>query len=107
MGIKGDAGILLNYIYNKKVEDGSKQISSAELIEKSGWEQHRVYTAIDYLCGKRYVLILSSQLNKIKSVGIISEGIDLIEKEDEFKRHFGFEVGVPGVFKFNWGASEK
>ncbi len=27
-------------------------------------------------------------------------------RNDEIKRHFDIEVGIPGVFKFSWGANE-
>lgn len=112
MGIKQDAGELLVFLYNKYIENSSLKIDEIIVKEATKWDAGRINRAIDYLKDtdaikiKKFVGQTEGLINFIIT-DITNTGIDIIEDKVKFKRHFGIEVGVPGVFKFSWGASER
>lgn len=112
MTIQKDAGELLVYIYNNKI-NGKKLPPQQELIRITKWHENRVIFALEYL--KRKGLVYG-EIDKtdfgdrletnVFVVDISPEGIDTLEDPEKFKRNFGFEVNL-GLLKFSWGASEK
>ena len=112
MGIQRDAGELLILIYNNKIE-GNENLQQSAIEKITSWDKDKVTFALEYLIKKG---LLDGQirgnLGTSKTAFILvrdidAEGIDVIENEPEFNRNFGFTIGIPGVFSFSWGASEK
>lgn len=111
MGIQKDAGELLVFVYNKKIA-GERTPQINTLIETTGWERNRAENAVEYLIEENLVagdikkMINGSRRFSIR--GVISGATKLIEEDKKkFKRTFTFEVGIPGLFKFSWGATER
>lgn len=112
MGIQKDAGELLVYIYDRLVEKNKSSVNGEEVLKETKWEANRINRAFDYL--KDLNLFQVSQgIGNFEGVynffimRLYPGGINIVENEPEFKKNFGFEVGIPGVFKFSWGASEQ
>lgn len=109
MTIKEDSGNLLLYIYKCKTE-GKEIPRKNQLLTETGWNNNRLNNAIEYLIQSKFVsgsiqsLVGSSKVRA--NIGNITNlGIDIVEKEPEFKQNFGFTVNL-GVFQINWGAQE-
>ena len=106
MSIKNDAGFILNVLYNKRVKNRNEKIGGKDIIRESEWDENRVYNALDYLCESSLVKIVRSPHTPYKLLLIHANGINLIEKEGEFERHF--EMGFNfGIINFKWGAKER
>ena len=111
MGIKKDAGELLVFMYNKYIE-GDGKIDEVIVKEATKWDAGRINRAIDYLEDIDAIKIIkftgqTEGLRNFVITDIKKTGIDMIEDGVKFKRNFGIEVGIPGLFKFSWGASER
>jgi hypothetical protein len=107
--IRKDSGNLLLYIYKFKI--AGKEIPRKEqLLTETGWNNDRLNNAIQYLIESKFVsggiqtLVGSSKV--VANVGNITNlGIDIVEKQPEFKQNFGFTVNL-GVLQINLGMSE-
>lgn len=109
MTIREDSGNLLLYIYKFKI-DGKEIPRKDQLLTETDWNENRLNNAIQYLIESKFVsggiqtLVGSSKI--VANVGNITNlGIDIVEKQPEFKQNFGFTVNL-GVFQFNWGKQE-
>ncbi len=98
------------YVYKCKIE-GNEMLNSNQLLIETGWNEDRLNNAIQYLVESVFV-----KGNILKGVGstkvqaaIISDitpsGINIVEKQPEFKQNFGFTVNL-GVLQINWGMQE-
>jgi len=111
MGIKLDAGKILIFVYNEYTS-GNGWVHSQIVIDTTKWEAGRINRAITYL-NDLGVIKIDKWIGNTKGVynfgitGLTPLGIHMIEGKKEFKKIFSFEVGIPGVFKYSWGASEK
>ena len=111
MGIKTDAGEILVFVYNEYTND-NEWITSKDIINVTKWKSGRINRAINYLRDLDVIKIILSMGNidgvyNFGITGLTPVGIHTIENKREFKKNFGFEVGIPGLFKFSWGVSEK
>lgn len=111
MGIQKDAGELLMYVYEKYIES-SRSISTNDVINEIGWKATRMNNAIQYLRDLDILKIvyLSGNTEGMMNFiiyGLHHSGVDIIENKDKFNTTFGFEVGVPGFFKFSWTQEKK
>lgn len=108
MTIQKDSGEILLLIYNKYINPKERfsHIRFSEILKETNWNESRLDRAIEYLKQKKFIeTFFGGQMDFI--VSPTSEGIDVIEnKNNKFKRNFGFETGLPGLFKFSWGATE-
>ena len=114
MGIQRDAGELLVFIYNAYIQEKeiSFQIRLSQLLEKTGWEPNRINRAFEYLEDVDTIKVWGAggNTNGVYNHiihGLTPIGIGAIENEKEFQKYFNFEVGIPGIFKYSWGAQEK
>lgn len=110
MGIKEDAGELLILSYNRYTK--GKTVESVELPKLTKWDSERINTAFNYLKDAKLIKVWegigsTNGLWNFSILGLRPLGINQIEDKKGFKKHFGFEIGIPLVFKFSWGASEK
>ena len=112
MSIQKDAGELLILFYNNKIE-GKENLQQKAIEEITHWGKDRVTFALEYLVRKN---ILDGEVKKTigtsKTVFIFikdinPDGIDIIEDDNKFQTNFNFSVGIPGVFGFSWGATER
>jgi len=112
MGVKKDAGELLLYFYGELVLKNRQQISAEHVITETRWAASKINHAFHYLKDLELLKEISG-LGNFKGVdnfvvmGLSPKGIDIIENRPKFKRHFSFELGVPEIFKFSWGADEE
>ncbi len=115
MTIRGDAGKLLLHIYKCKIE-GNEMLNSNQLLTETGWNEVRLNSAMQYLIESGFVKGNILKGKRLKETGftefqaaIISDitpsGINIVEKQPEFKQIFGFTVNL-GVLQINWGAQE-
>ncbi|GBE17808.1 hypothetical protein BMS3Abin16_00396 [archaeon BMS3Abin16] len=114
MGIKDDAGEVLIYYYNVYTDETSENriIGPKEILEITKWKPVRVSNAVKYLDDLSALKIENYSGNidgvpHFRILGMDTLGIHMIEDEKTFKETFGFQIGVPGVFQFSWGLSEK
>lgn len=111
MSTNKDAGELLAVI-DKKYEWDGRGLSSKEIKEITKWENHRILVATNYLKDIGAITILRSWGNdnglaNFDIEGLTGLGIEMVQDSNKFKRTFGIEIGVPGVFKLFWSASQK
>ncbi len=110
--IQKDAGELLAWIYQNKIE-GKEQLHTEDIERITGWQRDRVHFALEYLIRKNLLNgQVSGQMGTTKTAFILirdinPDGIDVIENKDKFKKNFGFTAGIPGLFIFSWGASQR
>lgn len=110
IGIQKDAGELLIYAYKKYLKEPIF-IKPLEILESTKWEAPRINNALDYLIDINAIKYYKEGGNTkgVKNFsisGLTDIGIGIIEDKRKFKTHFGFDIGIPGVFTFNWGKSE-
>lgn len=111
MTIQKDAGNLLIFLYDEYIKKSS--ITKAkEIINNTKWEANRINRAIMYLRDEELVKVefLIAYIDGVQDFwveGLTPKGIKVIENKKEFKKNFGFEIGIPGLFKYSWGANEK
>jgi hypothetical protein len=107
MSIQKDAGELLVYVYNQYVQ--SVRWTTRENVKtETKWDTGRIDNAIEYLKDSELIKIIL-YLGDAKSdsygfgiTGLTPQGINIAENKQIFKSTFGFEIGIPGVFKFSW-----
>lgn len=110
MTIRIDSGNLLLYIYKCKIED-KEILNPDQLLKETGWNNVRLNNAAQYLIESEFVKgHVSKGLGSTKVTGtfifdITPSGINIVEKQPEFKQNFGFTVNL-GVLQINWGMSE-
>lgn len=110
MGIQKDAGEILALIYKKYTDFGSSNtfiLGNRDIEEETKWDKDRILRAIFYLKDSNLAGISFITTSGYNIYRPTPEGISIIEDKDKFKRTFNFEVGVPGLFSFSWGASER
>ena len=108
MGIQKDAGELLLYFYDVYTKKGvDMEVRHHEIMDMTKWEKTRLDIAIYYLVGRNLIAGIDGFGGFYSVDKVLPDGIDIIENKNKFKRTFNFEVGVPGLFKFSWGASER
>ena len=106
MGIQEDAGELLAYIYEQYISDRGK-IKPEDIIYETKRDASRINRAKTYLADSNLIEIVSlagntEGVHNFLIVGLMPSGIETIENKKKFVSTFGFEIGVPGVFKFSW-----
>lgn len=107
MAIRKDAGIILNVLYNKRVQNRDERISSSKIIEESEWGGNRVLDALEYMEEKNLIHVgFKSSDGGWELITIIAEGIDLVENNDKFQKHFEMGVNL-GLLSFRWGTKER
>ena len=110
MTIRTDSGNLLLYIYKCKI-DGNEISTSNQLLTETDWDYVRLNNAIQYLIESDFVSgdviknINSTKVQVAYITDITPHGINIIEKESEFKQNFGFTVNL-GLIQFQWGTQE-
>ncbi len=110
MGIQKDAGELLTFIYEKK-RVGAEMPQTNDLMQTTKWDKNRVVFALQYLIEKelihgKVIRTVGSTLPVIAAiVDITSNGIDVMEDVDKFKKNFNFTVNL-GFVQYSWGAQE-
>jgi len=111
MAVQKDAGELLLYFYDELVNKNKSSVGTQDVLDITKWDGKRVNHAYDYL-NDMGILKGGGGLGNINGAQIffvmrlLTEGINIIENQPEFKRNFGFEVNF-GLLKFSWGATEK
>ena len=111
MGVQKDAGELLLFFYNELVNNEKNSVGTQNVLDETKWNGNRVNLAYDYLNDLGILKGIGSigNINGAQMFSIIRlfpEGINIIENEPEFKKHFGFGVNL-GLLNFSWGVSEK
>ena len=107
MGIKKDAGMILNVLHNRTIKNRNEQTNSLEIIKESGWDSNNVINALNYLKEEGLIKVGFISLDTVwRAIQITSKGINLVEQVGEFQQHFEFGVNL-GVFHYNWGATER
>jgi len=106
MSIQEDAGEVLIYAYNEYTNKG-EGVNEARILEETKWDRERLRRAVTYLNDSNLV-----RMNFFLGGNFFIQrpyplGIAMVENEKEFQRNFNLEVGVPGLFKFSWGATER
>lgn len=112
MIIKQDAGKLLAHIYDWKIKQNKGYMSNKDILETINWSSNRINNAFDYLYNEKHInaVITMGKYKGVKNftiTAIFSNGIDIVEDESKFKRHFEISGGIPGFLKIKWGVSEK
>lgn len=107
--IRNDSGNLLLYVYKCKIE-GKGIPRKDQLFTETGWNEDRLNNASQYLIESEFVngsIQRPIGTTKIRAIigDITNSGIDIIEKQPEFKQNFGFTVNL-GIFEINWGKEE-
>ena len=111
MGIQEDAGELLAYIYEQYIL-GKGKIMPQDIIYETKWDAGRINRAKTYLADLDLIKIVSlagntEGVHNFLIVGLMPSGIKTIENKKNFISTFGFEIGMPGVFKFSWKGERK
>lgn len=111
MGIREDAGKILLFFYEEYMNDNT-WIDTKKTIETTQWESGRINRSIDYLrdLDAIKVNLYMGNTDGVYNFGIrglTPTGIHMIEEKAEFQRNFGFKIGIPGTFEFNWSATER
>lgn len=107
--IREDAGTILVSIYRYKTE--AKEITRPnQLSTETGWNEDRLNNAIEYLIESRFIdgdiqRPVGTTKVRVAFGDITKIGIDIVEKQKEFKQNFGFAVNL-GIFQINWGMQE-
>lgn len=101
MSITKDAIKVLNHMCKRQ------KPSFKDIVEGTGWKGDRVTSTLDYLHGKELIEGRKMLDRTYRGLKCTSSGIDEVEKGSKFKKYFGVEIGIPGVFKFKGGAKEK
>ncbi len=107
MGIQKDAGEILAFLYTKYTETHYFQINKESLLDITKWDTTRLENAVAYLEDCILVEVHRSLGGHFFIHKIYPNGVNIIEDKSKFKKTFNFEIGVPGLFKFSWGATEK
>ncbi len=111
MGVQKDAGELLAFIYKELVEDENSAIyggiSSSTIEKETTWNKHRIDLAFNYLNDFGVFKANEYVGGNFVIVRLYPKGINIIENQPEFKRNFGFSIGIPSLFQFSWGATEQ
>ena len=111
MGIQKDAEEILVYLYRERVA-GKSIPQQEEIIKITKWDSIRVILALKYLVNKRWVYgediqTMGEVVEDLIMINDISpEGIDVIENQKEFKKHFNHIIDLK-FYKYSWGASER
>lgn len=110
MGIQKDAGEILVYFYKNKVES-KKFLRINILIEETGWEENRIFLALEYLLRKRLLIgqikrRVSDKIRNIIITDVLPDGIDIVENESKFIDTFGFGINL-AIFQFSWTRQKK
>jgi hypothetical protein len=116
VGIQKDAGKVLVFLYKKYSNDELKKYETQFILNELKWTPDRLKRAITYLIDEELIKTLPvyrkaesitlATLNRYVS-RLTPKGIRLVENKGEFKKQFGFEVGLLGLFKLSMGAEEK
>jgi len=109
MKIQKDSGEILVYLYNKYVSRTPFFVTHEELLNGTKWDKFRLERAVKYLDEKGLIKV-TFFLGKTVSFDITKlypDAIDIVEDNKKFEKSFGFEVGIPGIFKFSWKTTEK
>jgi hypothetical protein len=111
MGVKKDAGELLIYFYQELVNNKRQNITPENVLNETKWDANKINHAFRYLKDLGLLKEMGGfgNFNRVDNfivLGLSPEGINIIENKPKFKRSFSFEIGIPDVFKFSWGASE-
>ena len=109
MTIRDDSGNLLLFVYKCKIE-GNEILERKQLLIETGWKEYRLNNAIQYLIQSKLIdgiiqPLASSSKVIANIIDINPSGINIVEKQPEFKQNFGFTVNL-GVLQINWEVQE-